>query len=256
MRKAIFMVGIIFMFNSNSARYSFAKKETEDRVSLKSSGTAKKRTNSNYKYVKQLEAENKNLKLLAKFKLNRPDFIDASFDIKTGDMFSASTDLSVLSTNLSSPMPISLEESDTFPNGARVICSGKTYLKRIVATCEKIVTDEFELPINAILLDSDGTNGIRGQYYTGKEEYITGIIASEFSKGALSMSLNRIDTPNGVDITNDPRNVVLGGLINTGNEVTNLMKDEMQNKEPKVFVERGRKTILYFVEKVDFNGVK
>jgi hypothetical protein len=72
----------------------------------------------------------------------------------------------------------------------------------------------------------------------------------------LSMSLNRVNTPNGVDISNDPRNVVLGGLINTGNEVSNMMKDEMQSKEPKVFVQRNKRVLLYFNSGINFSEIK
>ncbi|OUS00318.1 hypothetical protein A9Q84_00260 [Halobacteriovorax marinus] len=229
----------------------------QDSVSSKRSALKKKKKiRRNFKEIERLRKENAKLQLLAQFRFNTPDFLDDDIDIKTGDMFAGKLIFNVLSTNLASPLNIQLEESETFPNGGRIICQGTTYLKRVVSKCTSIVTSEFEIEIDASVLSSDGSSGLRGEYYTGKEQYITAILASEAAKGMLAMSLGRMNTSIGSQIENSPINTITGGLINTGNEVTNLMKEEMQSTEPKVFIRKDKRVIVYFNNKVDFSRIK
>ena len=263
--KILVTIFLSFSVSASSSRVSFMSENSRygrkvreklktDKVALNSSSTSKKRVHSSIGKVISLEKENSRLKRLVSFRLTIPDIIDNSFSILTGDMFKGTLEQNVLSTNLASPVNVKLGESTVFPSGARIICKGSTYLKRVSVVCHTLITNGVEYSIDANILEADGSFGLKGKYYTGKEEYIAGILATEVSKGALALSLQRQTTINGDVIKNSPTNALVGGAISAGNAVSEMMTDEMKSKEPKVFIRRGKNVILYFSSSFQFEA--
>jgi hypothetical protein len=225
-----------------------------DSVSSKQSSTSRKKKRVYpYKKMIELEKENKNLRKLVDMRLSVPDIIDNTSGILIGDMFEGELEQYVLSTNLGSPVNVRLSKSSMFPNGAKVICEGKTYMKRVDASCSVLRVDGVSYKIEGKVLEIDGSRGLRGEYYSGKEEYMAAIIATEASKGALALSLERQTTINGDVVKNDPRNVALGAVINSASAASEMMTDEMKSKEPKVFIRAKKKVLLYFDKDFKFS---
>ena len=242
---------LILLVSFNAFSLSLLPKKEEkkvyDKVSVKKS--APKRNN----YLRFLEAENKSLKKIANMRLSRPDIWEDNALFRTGDMISGKTFLSILSTNLDSPIVIIPSSNPNIPDGSKVLCKGRTKHKRVMVSCNKLVTPQYTVDIDAVLLESDGTFGLSGQYYSGKEEFIAGVLATEFTKGVLSTQQDRLDTVIGTVTKNNTRNQLLNGLITSSSAATDMMREEMQSKEPKVFISRNKKVILFFNSEVTRN---
>jgi hypothetical protein len=192
--------------------------------------------------LKRLKAENVALKSLAHIRVNTPYVWNKGALYKPGDMLPGTLSLSLLSTNLDAPIVISLDG----PENRKVLCTGGTKHKRVIARCDRLLTLSGTTEINASLLETDGSLGLRGDVYTGKEEFIAGIIVSEMAKGALTVSQSRLNTSLGSTVAPTSKNMILEGLINTSNEVTDLMKEEMKTREPKIFVRAPKRVIVFF----------
>lgn len=219
----------------------------EDKVSVKKSSTVKS------SYVKFLENENKSLKKIANLRMSQPDIWENTDLFNVGDLLGGSLFFSVLSSNLESPILIIPENHPSLPDGSKILCKGQTKHKRVMVSCNKLVTPTFSVDINAVALDTDGSFGLRGEFYSGKEEYIAGVLASEFTKGVLSSQQSMVETPLGPVARINTRNQILSGLISTANETTELIREEMQTKEPKVFISKNKKVIIFFNDKVTSN---
>lgn len=206
------------------------------------------------KEVSRLKKENKKLKKLLKMRIDYPLIIDSSLLIRRGTYLAGETVFSILSTNIESPIQVTLFDNPYFPPGTQIHCEGLTKHKRIHAQCDAIVHHDFEHKFRGRVLNKDGSAGIAGLYYTGKEEYLAGIVASELAKGFLSIGYERKTTLLGDSVANTLNNQILQGGINTSNELTSVMKEQMMTKEPKVFVHRGTPVLIYFDE--TFTGEK
>jgi len=171
------------------------------------------------------------------------------YDFKTGSTAKGILLNSIVSTNLESPLLVEIQEGEKLPPGTRFICKGVTKLRRVVAVCDKMVTplDEDEFEIQASLLNSDGSSGLRpDEVSTGKEEYVAGTIATAFSKGLIEMGTERVASPLGELTPNTRRNRITSGLLNSLDETNNIMNSEMKTKEPKAYIEAGRPVLIYF----------
>ena len=171
------------------------------------------------------------------------------YDFKTGTTVKGILLNSIVSTNLESPLIVEVQDGERLPVGTRFSCKGVTKLKRVLAVCDKLITptDDEEFEIEASLLNTDGSSGIRPDgISTGKEEYIAGTIATAFSKGLIEIGTERIASPLGELTANTRKNRVTNGLLNSLDETNNIMNSEMKTREPKAYIEAGRPVLIYF----------
>lgn len=174
------------------------------------------------------------------------------FDFKTGTVIRGTLLNSVVSTNLESPLLVEVENGEILPSKSIFSCKGVTRFNRVMAACNKLIIpdkdQEYEVQVG--LLNLDGSSGLRAdEVYTGKEEYIASSIATAFSRGLIELKTERLTSPFGEITANTAKNRITNGLIGSMDEANNIMKDEMQNKEPKVFINSGRTVLIYFYER-------
>ncbi len=173
----------------------------------------------------------------------------SSYDFKTASVLKGRLLNSIVSTNLESPLVVEVHPDQGLPDGTILSCLGMTKYKRVIASCTKIITPGAageEHSIEVSLLNTDGTAGLTGEYYSGKELYVAGMIASSFARGSIELSQSRIATPSGEMKINSARNRYLEGVLSSADEMTDLMKKEMQTNEPKVFISAGKEVLIYF----------
>ena len=143
-------------------------------------------------------------------------------------------------------------EDSKLPKNTIFSCKGVTKYQRVLTACNRLIipSKDEEFSIQAGVLNLDGTAGIKpDEVYTGKEEYVAATIATAFSKGLIEMNTQRLASPLGEMTPNTSRNRLLNGVMESMSETSDLMKNEMQNKEPKVYVKAGRKVLIYFFER-------
>lgn len=170
------------------------------------------------------------------------------FDVKTGTAIKGILLNSVVSSNLESPMLV--ETTETYigiPAGSKFSCSGATKNKRVLAVCNKLITENDEFEVDTVLLNNDGTAGLLGIAYSGKEQYAVGAITAAALKGALDVSLDRVNTTLGTEaITSTAKNKIKGGGIGALDEIVQMSTDEFKTQEPKISIDAGKQVLIYF----------
>ncbi len=171
------------------------------------------------------------------------------YDIKTATVMRGRILNSIVSTNLESPLVVEVFPDQGLPHGTILSCQGLTKFKRVISGCSRLITpgstgEEYDVEIS--LLNTDGTAGLTGEYYSGKELYVAGMIASAFARGSIELSQSRIATTGGELKINSAKNRYLEGVLNGADEISDLMKKEMQTTEPKVFIQAGKNVLVFF----------
>ena len=172
-----------------------------------------------------------------------------SYDFKTASVLRGRLLNSIVSTNLESPLVVEVYPDQGLPEGTILSCMGMTKYKRVIAGCNRLITpgaigEEYE--VETSVLNTDGTAGLTGEYYSGKELYVAGMIASSFARGSIELSQSRIATIGGEMKVNSAKNRYLEGILNSADEAADLMKKELQTTEPKVFIKAGKDVLVYF----------
>ena len=204
--------------------------------------------------LKQIEKQGERTnELLGKYQQKSGvwDFTN-EFDFKTGTVIRGILLNSVVSTNLESPLLVEVKSNERLPAKTLFSCKGVTKFNRVMAACNKLILpskdDEYEVQVG--LLNLDGSSGLRAdEVYTGKEEYVAASIATSFSRGLIELKTERLASPLGELTANTAKNRLTNGLLNSLDDTNNIMKDEMQSKEPKVYIKSGRSVLIYFYER-------
>lgn len=202
----------------------------------------------------RLEEQNRKINEALGLHQQKPGIWDFTnhYDFKTGTVFKAILLNSIVSTNLESPILVQVKENQGLPSNSKFSCTGVTKYKRVVAACNRLIIpdEDKEFEVQVSLLNKDGSSGIKADYYyTGKEEFVAASVATSFARGMIELQTKRIATPIGELTTNTSKNRLLNGALETTDEINNLMKSEMQNKEPKVYIEAGKEVLVFFHER-------
>lgn len=170
------------------------------------------------------------------------------FDVKTGTAIKAIMLNSIVSSNLESPILIETTEAYAgIPMGTKFSCGGATKNKRVLAVCNKLITESDEYEVDTILLNSDGTAGLLGKAYSGKEQYAVGAITAAALKSALDVSLDRVNTSFGTEaVSTTAKNKIKSGGIGALDEIVQMSSEEYKNQEPKISIDAGKKVLVYF----------
>lgn len=218
---------------------------------LKNTKIARKSISSNNSETQELNQSSKEIdKFIEKYR-DKPAVWDftVTYDFKTATVLRGRLLNSIVSTNLESPLVVEIYQDQGFPDGTILSCLGMTKLKRVVSGCSRLITpgstgEEYDVEIS--LLNTDGSAGITGEYYSGKELYVAGMIASAFARGSIELSQTRLATNVGELKVNSAKNRYLEGILNSADEGADLMKKEMQTIEPKVFIKAGKEVLVFF----------
>jgi hypothetical protein len=202
----------------------------------------------------RLEEQNRKINQALGVHQQKPAIWDFTnqYDFKTGTVFRGTLLNSIVSTNLESPLLIEVIQGQGLPQGTKFSCTGVTKHKRVVAACNRLIIpdQDQEFKVQVSLLNADGSSGLKADhYYTGKEEFVAASVATSFARGMIELQTERLATPLGELTANTSKNRILNGALGATDEINNLMKSEMQNKEPKVYVESGKQVLVYFHER-------
>jgi len=186
-------------------------------------------------------------KFLSKNSIAVWDFT-SRFDFKTGTAVRGIILNSIVSSNLESPILVeSIEDFAGIPKGSKFSCTGATKNKRVLAVCNKLISESDEYEVDITLLNNDGTAGLLGRAYSGKEQYAVGAITAAALKSALDVSLDRMNTTIGTEsISVTGKNKIKGGGIGALDEIIQMSTDEYKTQEPKISINAGKEVLVYF----------
>lgn len=199
-------------------------------------------------YKKELDLANKKLeayRYVTKMQLRSP-IVMSSLLINEADQLGATTIQKIMATNSPSQVILSKLIGVSLPKNSKVVCQVIAKFKRICGECTRIIVDGKGHDIMATLYNKDGSQCVIGKVSDDKEKYLSGILISEMAQGALALSQSSIPTVGGNLISNTGSNKVSQGLINTGGELTSIMKEEYKTTEPIVTLDKGSRVIVQF----------
>lgn len=235
-----------FALKAQTARISRMKKEK----TITHQKPTQRRDNHD-EVLSQILESNKRLTSLLQSRSGVPVIWEQRSKILTGKVFRGTLLNSIVSTNLSSPVIVMAHPNQGLPLKTKFSCQGTTQNKRVLTICNKMVTTEKEIPIQAQLLNMDGSSGLEGIYDDAKEQLITGAVLSSFAQGMLSGAQSRVGTTFGAVRDDSVKNQILQGFIESGRTTSDLLLDEMKSTEPIVTVEAGEEVLIYFMEAVN-----
>ncbi len=240
-----YLLLIILSVTSNASIINTVDKKVD--VQKKSS---KKRNSVEMNALKKLSEQNVALLKLLQIKANeeKPFIWDGTKKIESTKVIRGLLLNSVVSTNLESPLLVESLDNSILPSGTRFRCTGVTKNKRVLTVCDRMITPSKEVVVKVQVLNIDGTAGLRGEYNDGKDSYIAGAIVSEFARGVISASKDKVILPLGSIDSDSEKNKVLEGLANSMSTTTDLITDSMKSQEPKVFIEAGKPVLIFFME--------
>ena len=229
--------------HSNSNEQTKSKKKKV----LKKSNQSEE--NSDLNEVTKIDQESSKVikSFLAKNSFAVWDFTN-SYDVKTGTAIKGILLNSVVSSNQDSPILVEISENYAgILKGSKLSCVGATKNKRVITACNKLITDNDEYEVDTILLNPDGTAGLLGKTYSGREQYAVGAITAAALKSALDVSMDRVTTTSGLEsVTTNSRNKIKGGSIGAMDEIIQMNTDEYKALEPKISIDAGKSVLVYF----------
>lgn len=212
--------------------------------------TVQRRDNHGEILNKILE-NNKRLNSLLQSRSGVPVIWEQRAKILTGKVFRGTLLNSIVSSNLSSPVIVMAHSNQGLPYKTKFSCQGITQNKRVLTLCNKMVTTDKEISIQAQLLNKDGSSGLEGVYDDAKDQLIAGAVISDFAQGMLSGAQSRIGSAFGSVRDDSTKNQVLQGFIESGRTTSDILLDEMKTAEPIVTIEAGEEVLIYFMEAVN-----
>jgi hypothetical protein len=211
------------------------------------------RRDNHEKVFETILENNRRLNSLLQRRSGTPVIWEQQTKILTGKVFRGTLLNSINSTNLGSPVLVSAHEGQGLPPKTKFSCQGVTQHKRVMTLCNKMVSPEKEVTIQAQILNMDGSSGLLGEYDDGKDELIAGAVFSDFAQGMLSAAQTRIAGPLGAVRDDSIKNQILQGAVESGRTTSEILLEEMKSKEPVITVEAGEEVLIYFMEAINEN---
>jgi hypothetical protein len=217
------------------------KKEKSD--SNKNFGRGKKSS-----LLKTLMKSNLEIKRLLSQKTEMPVIWEGDKKILTGKTFEGVLLNSIYSTNLKSPVLVSVLSDQSLPMGTKFSCFGATKHSRVQVYCNKMILKNKEIRVTTQILNIDGSSGLIGEFDDGKDNLMIGIVASSIAEGVFTAAQDRVGGGLGSFTDNNLKNQTLGGLIEGSKGASDVLLDEYKTQEPVVAVNSGTKVLIYFME--------
>lgn len=199
---------------------------------------------------KELELAKKKLKAyqyIASMQLKEPIIFNDVL-VAESDYIGASSVLAVRASNSPQIAIFSSIKSDHLDPSSRIICNVMVKHRRVCGVCERIIIGGRGYDISATLNNKDGSACSVGKVSDDGEKYLTGVALSEMAKGALSIGQSAIPTPFGNILEATAKNQIKQGLINVGDEASEIFKEEYQTKEPIVTMAPNTPVVIQFTK--------
>jgi hypothetical protein len=242
---------LIIALGSFALKAQTARISRMSKVSVTPHQKTIQRRDNHGEILKKILENNKRLNSLLQSRSGVPVIWEQRAKILTGKVFRGTLLNSIVSTNLSSPVIVMAHPNQGLPYKTKFSCQGTTQNKRVLTLCNKMVTTEKEIPIQAQLLNTDGSSGLEGVYDDAKDKLIAGAVISDFAQGMLSGAQTRIGTAFGAIRDDSTKNQVLQGFIESGRTTSDILVDEMKTAEPVVTIEAGEEVLIYFMEAIN-----
>lgn len=188
--------------------------------------------------MKALIESNEKIQKLLNLRLSKPHIMDltASFDFPTGTILKGKLLNSIISTNLISPLIVEITAGEM--KGAKVHCQGLTINKRIQCNCPTIIFNDREYSASTTLLNPDGTAGLLGSYYEGKDQLLAANGAQNLIQGLSTLGQTTIASP--------LKSKFLEAGSNTLSSSSDLLKNESKENSGVVLIKGGASVLLFF----------
>ena len=249
MKKLILIINILFV------TLAYGGEEAEARITLLEHKQAVKPKpavkETSRAELKKIKVQNEALLKILDQRSATPIIWDGERKFLTGKTLRGRLLNSIVSTNLESPVLVEVHGGQGLPLKSKFSCLGSTKHKRVVTTCNKLVTSSKEIPVNVQVLNLDGTSGLLGSYEDGKEELIAGIIVTNATQGLLAASEGYATTSLGHSPRISLKNQLLGGAMNSAKATSELLTEDLKTKEPIVSIDAGLEVLVYFQEAAD-----
>lgn len=200
--------------------------------------------------IESLKSQNQKIENLLNTKLSKPNIFDktSSFDFVAGTLFKGVLFNSILSTNLPSPIIININDA-RLPMGTKLLCQGITRNKRVDTKCSTIIINQKEYAISSSALNIDGSFGLVGQYFDGKESYFASSLATDFIKGMTDISKTTQINPFGIPIPeNSVKNKLLEGSTNAMDRASDLLLEESKTEEAIIFIKAPMNVLIFLTQ--------
>lgn len=251
---SIVCVSFMFFSNKSDAQISLLKQKENKTQSIKQGTKTKEKGDTHASLFKQVLRSNQKIKEILEAKTKEPLIWEGENKILSGKIFYGTVLNSIVSTNLATPVIVLADANQGLPHKTKFICQGVTLNERVQSSCHKMVTSLKEVSVQAQLLNTDGSSGLLGRVDDKKAELIAGALASDFSKGVLSVASSRVATPFGEINDGSSKNQIYGGMIESAKTTSDVLLDEYKNQEPVVTVNAGYRVLIYFMEAVYENN--
>lgn len=239
----IFILMLISFNSFSSEILSF--KEINDIKAPKKVRKAKPKNLKDKQKIQELERKLEAYRYVNKMQLRDPIVMNEVL-VEEASLVAGKTTQAIYATNTQSRVIISNIKGSMIPANSKIICEVYAKYKRICGSCNRAIINGTGYDIDATLNNKDGSNCAVGEISDDKEKYMTGIFLSEMAQGALAISQSSLPTITGNAIENSARNKISQGLINTGNEATDILKEEYKTAEPIVSLPQFSNVIIQF----------
>lgn len=136
-------------------------------------------------------------------------------------------------------------------------CFGITYQKRVNASCNLLVTEEFEYQVDVQIWDLDGSRGlIADKYYDASEKNFLTSSVSSFFQAILHANKEMITTPYGSQNIRGSKNTALSGLSSISKNASTTLADHASENIKISFIKKNREVIIFFNKKLDLETSK
>ena len=124
--------------------------------------------------LNRLSRQNKRIEELLRRRSNRPNYFDQTekFNLSIGTTIQARLLNSIVSDNLASPILAEALDDPLLPSGTRFSCSGGQVGTRVHVACNLVILEGQEYPLEAKILNLDGSAGLRGDVFSGSDQKV------------------------------------------------------------------------------------
>jgi len=238
---------LAFVLSINLIASSFNLIQKKKRARRKREFTPKVETD--FKALEAIERSKKKMANLLAQVDNSPVVVEEA-TLRLGSMIRGKLVNSIIASNSDSPVMIKLLDERIL--GSKLLCNAKRVSKRASLNCSTLSTPKKDIPIEAKILSTDGSLGLRGKYRSGNigSSIIDGIKA--FGAGVLGFSKSRVSSNRGNLIDESLKNQSidgLGGVLNSGAD--DYLKNQVDDSE-SVEVAGGVEVLIYFNKEVKY----
>ena len=212
----------------------------------------KRKPRARVNYKKKLDIalkENSSLKeRLQKLKSSRLklDFT-TSINIPMGTTLRGVLLNNVISSNLTSPVIVKVAPTMYLKDGGELHCTGKRENRRVYVACNSLMVKGRQYSgLVTSLLNDDGTNGLKGDYWSGEERYVAGVMTSSLASGIILASQETTPTSLGNIPTNSGKNTIIGGLASSAEAANGILTEKLKKSQGVVTLRAGSEVLVYF----------